>query len=116
MHTLGVAFLTDEEYRLMFRARFGLLPLNAHRQRANRAARCCAYCRANGTAPIETLTHVFSVCPRYRNIMRMRHDDIAAKLQQLAASAARAVVYNLWWGGRVKVGVAAAAAAVVVEV
>ena len=78
MHTLGVAFLTDEEYRLMFRARFGLLPLNAHRQRANRAARCCAYCRANGTAPIETLTHVFSVCPRYRNIMRMRHDDIAA--------------------------------------
>ena len=73
----GVAFLDDEEYKLHFRARYGLLQLNAHRPHANRQARCCAFCHAHGNPVLETLAHVFSACPRYMNVMRLRHDAVA---------------------------------------
>ena len=90
----GVTLLNEAEFKLFFRARFGLLPLNAHRGRKNRAARCCAYCSAHGRPVIETLAHVFSACPRYRNVMRLRHDAVAklvlgAVLQALESGGAR---------------------------
>ena len=58
----------------MGRARYGLLPLDAHRPHTDRRARCCSYCLARGSAHLETLQHVFSACPRYLNIYRKRHD------------------------------------------
>ena len=62
-----------EQFRLRARVRLGLANINAYRQpRGTNRRRNCAHC-----SKLETLSHMFAGCDRFRSHYRRRHDDSA---------------------------------------
>ena len=81
-------------FRLFASARFGLIPVNAHRQPQTDANvhRHCAHCHV-----LETAQHTYSACNRYLNQRRLRHDHATtAILPHLKSAAARLLSRATW--------------------